>query len=109
MLQSLWRNLLTEKYTMNSKYIPENVQAKTKQINIRVSEEAYEAFDKVRDDMYVKGKILTITDAINHILVDATLDGKAWLDENIHAKNINKRRVKPASKSSKSKANAVVA
>lgn len=56
---------------MEFNYILDEVQSNQKQINIRVSQVAYEKFEKVKDDMYVKGKTLTITEAINSILIES--------------------------------------
>ena len=93
---------------MEFNYILDEVQSNQKQINIRVSQVAYEKFEKVKDDMYVKGKTLTITEAINSILIESAEKGQEWLDSNPHLKNVNARRVKPTSKPRKSKAAIVV-
>ena len=78
---------------MSSKYIYNDEQAKLKQINIRINEDVFIAYEAVRDEMYIKGKTLTVAQAVEEIVKNATRVGAAWLKDNADAPDVKKRKV----------------
>lgn len=77
---------------MGFKYIHNDAQAKLKQINLKVNEDVFIAYEAVRDEMYIKGKTLTVAQAVEEILKNATRVGAAWLKDNADAPDVKKRK-----------------
>lgn len=67
---------------MVRKCIVEDKQENTKQLNARVNYDVLTAFEKVRDEVYLKNGSLNITSAIEDVLIEATKEGTAWLSKN---------------------------
>ena len=79
---------------MGHKYILNDEQNKLRQFNVRIKEEVFLAYEAVRDEMYSKGKTLTVAQAVEDLVKNATRVGNAWLQDNPDAKDVKKRKVK---------------
>lgn len=73
-------------------YIVDDKVDNRRQFNIRIDNDVLEAFEKVREDMYIKGKALSISDYVEGVLKTATKKGEAWLKDNASKGDIKGRR-----------------
>ena len=72
---------------MNGELITEEVRLDNKQVNVRVSGDAYDRFISCKDKMYQKGYNLSLTVALNDGLEKAIECAEEWLTRNAHLKD----------------------